>query len=124
MIPRHEFFSQYISHQEVLLRIIYLLSKSSIALGERLFYLAYNSVRKRTASALLSLQQVSNGNGTNGIASKVIISRDDLAALVGITPESVSRTLHDFKDEKLITFKSKSSEIHILNKNELTSMRN
>jgi DNA-binding response OmpR family regulator len=121
LIPKNEFFSLFISNHDVALRIIHLISKNTLELRERLFHIAYNSVRKRTANALLSFLKIADKGNLNDSLS---ISRDDLAAVIGITPESVSRTLHDFKEEKLITFKSKSSNIVILNKDDLAEMKN
>ena len=58
--------------------------------------LAYNSVRQRTAEALLKVQQMKD------LKENIPISRDDLAKIVGTASESVIRVLSDFKDEKLI----------------------
>ena len=62
--------------------------------------LAYFSVRKRVAEALV---QVAVKFGEKGVDTcKLKISRDDLAALVGTASETVSRMLADFKEENLI----------------------
>ena len=67
---------------------------------EQMLRLAYFSVRKRVADALV---QVANKFGKgNSDSCTLKISRDDLAALVGTASETVSRMLADFKEEKLI----------------------
>jgi CRP-like cAMP-binding protein len=54
--------------------------------------------------------------------SQFKISRDELASMAGMATETVSRTLSDFKDEKLI--EKKGSQIQILDLNRLIKMKN
>jgi CRP-like cAMP-binding protein len=79
--------------------------------------LAYHSVRKRMAEALVKLHQ-QQSNQTEGFK----ITREDLAAMAGMATETVSRTLSDFKDEGLI--EKKGSLITILNAQKLAKMKN
>lgn len=84
---------------------------------EQLMQLAYHSVRKRMAEALIRLyKQPSSAN------EHFKISREDLAAMAGMATETVSRTLSDFKDEGLI--EKKGSMITILNIEKLVKMKN
>jgi CRP-like cAMP-binding protein len=62
---------------------------------EQLLHLAYNSVRKRVANALILLQ---DRYGDKPIS----MLREDIAALAGTAKETVIRTLTDFRTEKLI----------------------
>jgi len=82
-----------------------------------LLQLAYQSVRKRIAEAILRLFRKEN-NEANGL----IISRDDLAALSGTASETVSRTLTEFKNEGLI--EKKGSALRMLNLDKISKMRN
>lgn len=84
---------------------------------EQLLQLAYHSVRKRMAEAMVRLarQQTNEGESFK-------IAREDLAAMAGMATETVSRTLSDFKDEGLID--KKGSSITILNLNRLAKMKN
>ena len=50
------------------------------------------------------------------------ISREDLANIVGTSPESVIRTLSDFKDEGLIEIKA--SKIKLVEIDKLIHMKN
>ena len=84
---------------------------------QQLLDLAYNSVRKRLANTLLRL--------SNQLISGPVefrISREELATMVGIASETVSRTLTDFQSEGLIT--KKASLIQIVDVNRLTMMKN
>lgn len=83
---------------------------------DHLFQLAYHSVRKRLAQTLVKL------NNQSPSADQFRISRDELAAMAGIAMETVSRTLSDFKDEKLI--EKKGSHISILDLTRLAGMKN
>ena len=72
--------------------------------------LAYDSVRKRAANALLELKERFGANDKN---YRIDMLRSDLASMVGTASESIIRTLTDFKEEGLIEVKGK--EIRIIN---------
>jgi CRP-like cAMP-binding protein len=82
---------------------------------EQLLHLAYNSVRQRVAEALLVLRK--KAEEQNEDPDVLYISREDLANMVGTAPESVIRTLSDFKEEGIIEIKS--SKILITESNSL-----
>ena len=68
----------------------------------QLLGLAYNSLRKRVADALIMLRdKFGKGKPSFGIH----ISREDLANIAGTATESLIRTLSDFRAEKLIDIK-------------------
>ena len=101
-------------------KFIKILSDNLADREERLLKLAYNSVRKRVAEALLLVdKQYQSGTGKN---SPVAMSREDLANIVGASKETVIRTLSDFKDEKLIDING--GKITIVNSDKLARMRN
>ena len=89
-----------LNHQEVASTFIGMLSGSVQDKEEQMLKLAYFSVRKRVAEALVQVALKFGDGKSDTCTSK--ISRDDLAALVGTASETVSRMLADFKDEKLI----------------------
>ena len=66
---------------------------------DRLISMAYDSVRMRVASALVILDEVYKSQEEKTVFK---IPREDLAAMVGTSAESVIRTLSDFKKEGLI----------------------
>lgn len=82
-----------------------------------LMQLAYQSVRKRIAEAILRLFRKENE-----ATESICISRDDLAALSGTASETVSRTLTEFKNEGLI--EKKGSALKILNHDKISKMKN
>lgn len=99
-IPKADFMEYLLNHQAVSKTFITLLSGNVRDKGKQMLQLAYSSVRKRVAEALLQVAR-KFGDGTSDSCT-IRISRDDLAALVGTASETVSRMLADFKDEKLI----------------------
>jgi CRP-like cAMP-binding protein/CheY-like chemotaxis protein len=101
VIPKSDFFSLLYSNRDVAARFIRILSNNVTDKEERLMKLAYNSVRKRVADALLTVKSRNND------ADTFTISREDLASIAGTATETVIRTLSDFKDEKLLDIKDK-----------------
>lgn len=119
LIPKQDFFALLYGNRDVAARFIKMLSNNLRDTEERLMNLAYNSVRKRVADALVTLQSRYQQNGEKIPFS---VSREDLASIVGTATESVIRTLSDFKDEKLIEIKDK--QIYILNGDKLARLKN
>ena len=99
-------------------KFIKILSDNIIEKEEQLVNLAYSSVRKRVANALLTLYK---RYSKDEVKFNISISREDLANIVGTATESLIRTLSDFKSEKLIDIKG--SNITILNLNGLIKLK-
>lgn len=95
-IPRHDFLLMIQSHPDVSKSFIHLLCKKVAERETQLLNLAYNSVRQRTAEALLKSETLKDAQ------SAIAISREDLAKMVGTASESVIRVLSDFKEEGFI----------------------
>jgi len=81
--------------------------------------MAYQSLRKRVASALYDLVLTYGNAADNKISIR--LSREDLASRVGTATESAIRTLSDFKKEGLIEIHG--SEMIILNVNGLRDFK-
>lgn len=120
IIPKEHFFSLLYSSRDIATKFIKILSDNVSEKEDRLLKLAYNSVRKRVAEALLMLQARYKKESDNQFS--MAIYREDLASIVGTSTETVIRTLSDFKDEKLIQISG--SNITILNQGKLESMHN
>jgi len=119
LIAKADFTDYLLNHQEIASAFIDLLSGSVQEKEEQMLRLAYFSVRKRVADALV---QVAGKFGEpNSDTCTLKISRDDLAALVGTASETVSRMLADFKDEKLI--EKNGNAINILSLEKLRNVK-
>lgn len=120
MIPKDDFEGLLHNSRELTHKFIKLLAKNVTDKENQLLSLAYNSLRKRVADALLVLQdKYSTGNSDK---FSIHISREDLANIAGTATESLIRTLSDFKAEKLIEIKD--GNITIINQKKLADMLN
>lgn len=64
--------------------------------------IAYLSVRERIAGMLLQLKARYGKPEDGGVRLDIVLSREDLAEIVGTTKESLVRVLSDFRQEQLI----------------------
>jgi CRP/FNR family transcriptional regulator, cyclic AMP receptor protein len=120
VIPGEDFEELINKNAEVANKFIQLLARNISEKKTQLLKLAYNSLRKKVADALLMLQ---NKYGQNDKEDFVIdINRESLATIAGTATESLIRTLSDFRAEKLIDMKS--GGIIILNQKKLDGMVN
>lgn len=118
-IPKEDFTSLLFKNRDVANSFIKMLAHNVLEKEEKLLNLAYDSVRKRVADSLINLQKKYSKTDTDRF--EIAISRNELASMVGTSPETVIRTLSDFKDEKLIEIKG--SKITIVKPNELENLR-
>ena len=121
VIPRKEFEHLLTHNQEVALKVIKLLANNISEKEQQLVALAYHSLRKRVADALLTLKK-KYAKESDGEHFSISISREDLANIAGTATESLIRTLSDFKSEKLIEIKE--GKIVILDEKKLANLFN
>lgn len=119
LISKADFLEHLYKHPAISVAFIGLLSENIREKQEQMLQLAYFSVRKRVAEALVQVASKFGENGSDVCTLK--ISRDDLAALVGTASETVSRMLADFKTEKLID--KTGNAINILSINKLKNIK-
>ena len=101
-IPKEDFQQMLYSDISIASKFIKIITQNVKEKELRLLSLAYSSLRKRVAKALVDIHAKFNpAGGSNSIE----ISRDDIAHYVGTATESLIRTLSDFKSEKLIEIK-------------------
>ncbi len=120
IIAREEFDNIIKSNQYAALKFIKLLAKNVAEKEEQLLSLAYNSLRKKVAESLLTLQKKYKNENEDHFS--IHISREDLANIAGTATESLIRTLSDFKSENLIEIKD--GKIIIINENKLANLIN
>jgi CRP-like cAMP-binding protein len=119
LIQRQDFLTLLYSNREVANKFIKLLSDNLIEKEERLLSLAYNSVRKRVAEALLMLRERYKEKNNDDFS--IHISREDLSNIVGTATESLIRTLSDFKEEGMIELKA--GQVKIIDARKLEHMK-
>lgn len=120
VIPREDFDELLNRNPEIARKFIQLLAKNISEKERQLLGLAYNSLRKKVAEALLLLQKKYHAPKEEKFA--IDISRENLATIAGTATESLIRTLSDFRDEKIIDLKE--GHIIFLNQKKLESMVN
>lgn len=120
VIPRKEFEELISNNHEIALKVIKLLANNINEKEQQLVALAYHSLRKRVADALLTLKKKYDSEKKEHFS--IAISREDLANIAGTATESLIRTLSDFKSEKLIEIKE--GKITILEEKRLAQLFN
>ena len=101
-IPKDDFTHMIYGDIAIATKFIRIITQNVKEKEERLLNLAYSSLRKRVAAALVDIHSKFNTDGEN---KPIEISREDIAHYVGTATESLIRTLSDFKAEKLIEIK-------------------
>jgi CRP/FNR family transcriptional regulator, cyclic AMP receptor protein len=119
IIPKEDFDNLLNSNAEVAKKFIQLLAKNISEKENQLLGLAYNSLRKKVAEALVLLQKKYKENDEK---FTINISRESLATIAGTATESLIRTLSDFRTEKLVEIKDGS--IVIINQKKLEYLIN
>ena len=117
-IPKDDFLSLMFKNRDIANQFVKLLSNDIEEQEKKLLRLAYDSVRKRTAEALLHLNQQYNGEGPE---NKVSVAREVLAGIAGTATETVIRCLSEFKEDKFISIRGR--EITITDKEGLEKIQ-
>jgi len=117
LIPKEQLEEMLNLYPDISRQFIKLLAGQIRENEEMLLQLAYHSVRKKLADAILRLHRQ-----TTDTNEAIKISREDLAALAGMATETVSRTLSDFRSEGLI--EKNGSAIKVLEMHRLERMKN
>ncbi|HRP54784.1 response regulator [Agriterribacter sp.] len=120
VVPREDFDELIAKNQQIAHKFIQLLARNVSEKENQLLNLAYNSLRKKVANALLMIQNKYRKDKDESFA--IDISRENLATVAGTATESLIRTLGDFKNEKLIEIHE--GLIRILNKPKLEKLFN
>ncbi|MGB0917078.1 MAG: response regulator [Flavobacteriales bacterium] len=119
LIPKEDFYHLMNSNTEVIGSFIKLLADNIHQKEEQLIELAYSSVRKRVANALVQVYEKYNSEGREEFT--ISLGREDLASIVGTATETVIRALSEFKQDGYI--ESKGRDIHVLNIQALRNYR-
>ncbi|MCW3089321.1 MAG: response regulator [Ferruginibacter sp.] len=98
-IPKDDFVKMIHSDIIIAAKFIHIITKNVKEKEERLLNLAYSSLRKRVAKALVEI--VDKFQITDP-TKPLEISREEIAQYIGTATESLNRTIGDFKAEGLI----------------------
>lgn len=117
LIPQKQFEALLNSNPAITRKLVSLLSKNVVAKEEQLLGIAYNTLRKKVAGALVSMYKKYHNSKE---PYKIDISREELATIAGTATESLIRTLSDFKSENLIDIET--GKIIIKDEKKLTNL--
>ena len=120
VIPRQDFEELISNYTDIARYFFKLIAKNVAEKEEHLLGLAYNSLRKKVADALVKLMTKSTAAKDGSFT--IDISRDNLATIAGTATESLIRTLGDFKSEGMISIKE--GQITISNEKKLKALVN
>ena len=106
-IPKDDFSQLLLRNAEVGQQFVRLLAGRVSEREEQLLGMAYNSIRRRVADRLLHLHAAAEAAGEPSIQ----LTREEIAAMVGTAPESLIRTLSEFKADGLIELTPKTIRV-------------
>jgi CRP-like cAMP-binding protein/ActR/RegA family two-component response regulator len=104
-IPKDDFTQLLLRNPDVGQQFIRLLASRVSEREEQLLAMAYNSIRRRVADLLLQL------HAQAGPDAHIHYTREDLAAMAGTAPESMIRTLSEFRADGLVELLPKSIRV-------------
>lgn len=113
LIPKADFLQLLQTNKNVASRFVKMLAKNITDKEDQLLHLAYHSIRKRVADALLNLSAQYESESFE-------IMREDLAQIVGTAKESVIRMISEFKNDGYLEVKG--GTIKILQREKLENM--
>lgn len=109
LISKEDFFNTILSNREIAASFMSMMAKNVIDKEYDLVQMAYETVRKRVANALVKLYDTYNVE--QKVPFSLTISRDELASIVGTATESVIRILSEFKADGWIFVRGSHLEI-------------
>jgi CRP/FNR family transcriptional regulator len=120
-IPRRIFVELVREDHRLAMQILSRLAEEQHDYENRLIKMAYHTVRERLADTLLFLREIS-GVQHDGQTLNVMLTREEMANLVGTATETVIRLLSQFQEDRIIELKGR--RIKILNTGRLTKTAN
>ncbi|WP_233898777.1 Crp/Fnr family transcriptional regulator [Tenacibaculum piscium] len=114
-IPKEEILNNLETNPKFTMDVLKNMASSLKLADNFIVDMAQKTVKQRLATTLLNLEKKFEKN-KNG-ALDILLSREDIANIIGTATESAIRLLSEFKKKKLIDLKGK--EVFILNISEL-----
>jgi len=106
-VSREEFHKILAGNPRITMQLVEVLNNNLSELKKQLMDMAYGSVRKKTANTILLFAERIEKHPLKSIR----ISRADLAGVAGMAPESLIRTLSEFKKEGLIEIEGRNIKL-------------
>ncbi|MGF1455516.1 MAG: Crp/Fnr family transcriptional regulator [Alphaproteobacteria bacterium] len=116
--PRDRLMSLFEESPEMERKLLAMATDELSSAQEQILLLGRKTARERLASFILKLSRMANGRGEQGDPVALPMSRADIADFLGLTIETVSRTLTKLGKEGLIHLENAHS-VRILRKDKL-----
>lgn len=110
-IDKNIFFSILEKNPQLASRLIQKLSQELRQAEELATSLAQCSARERMAELLLSLKKNYGRTTNHGTEIKLELSREEMAGMIGVTPETAIRLLSEFKQDGFIQIQDRKITI-------------
>lgn len=119
-VPRESFLKVLAEDTEFHRRVTKALCKDLGIMEDKLTDATQKSIRERLAFTLLKLGETYGIDGNDGEKIDIVLTREEIAGLVGTATETVIRLLSEFKKDELIDFEGK--KILVLDKRGLARL--
>lgn len=106
-VSRDEFQKILVGNPKITMQLVEVLNNNLSELKQQLMDMAYGSVRRKTANTILLFAERIKKHPLKSIR----ISRADLAGVAGMAPESLIRTLSEFKKEGFIEIEGRNIKL-------------
>lgn len=116
LIPKEDFTILLYNNRDFSIQFMKMLSNSAIDTERKLIDMAYGSVRRKVANALIELSSLQSEDDNSSDKITITAKREALASLAATAKETLIRTLSDFKEERLISIKGKDITIQSIKK--------
>jgi CRP/FNR family transcriptional regulator len=109
-IPKSVFLDMTTQNGSISNNLLKLLSTDLKRAENKIANLVDKPVRERLAEALLFLKETYGFEGDNATLN-IVLTREDIANIVGTSKETAIRLLSEFKDEHLVEFEGKKIKL-------------
>jgi CRP-like cAMP-binding protein len=110
-IPKSDFLKILNSNPSFFGRLMKAVCHDLGVMEDKLAQLAQKSVRERLATTILMLKETYGMEGEGSDTIDIVLSREDLANIVGTATETVIRLLSEFKADKMIALEGKKIKV-------------
>tara|TARA_A100000171_G_C2134907_1_gene149483 strand:+ start:1850 stop:2401 length:552 start_codon:yes stop_codon:yes gene_type:complete len=110
-IPKSDFLKVLHSNPEFFGKLMKAVCHELGVMETKLAQLSQKSVRERLAATILMLKETYGMEGEGSEVIDIVLSREDLANIVGTATETVIRLLSEFKSDKMIALEGKKIKV-------------
>jgi CRP/FNR family transcriptional regulator, polysaccharide utilization system transcription regulator len=122
-VPRDQFFAFLSSNPDISLDMIRLLVSEISEARTQMTSMSFKDARMRVATFILSMISSIEGNASNSCSLTLPLTSQEIAEILELSPETVSRAWHTLREEGLIKKRGRHLIIQDVNALEATAKR-